>query len=247
LDDNPTGTTQDPYNVTLTVHDDDGGTGVTQTTVVTVRNVVPQITDPADLTIHENQTATLTTTITDPGTQDVFSVDVNWQDGPGTSNTITGLTFASNASGTVGATTYSWDATTHELTVSHQYLDDNPTGTVQDPYNVTLTVHDDDGGTGSTQTSVVTVKNVTPTVAPNLVTDINENGIATLTGSYTDIGRSDSHLLTVAWGDPNNPTNSTFSISAIRDAAGTATLVTGPTFTSTSGDGAVLTIGTINA
>src|SRR4029078_7830584 len=99
-------------------------------------------------------------TITDPGTQDVFSVDVNWQDGPGTANTVAGLTFSGNASGTVGATTYSWDAAKHQLTLSHQYLDDNPTGTAQDPYDVTLTVHDDDATTGNTQTATVTVKNV---------------------------------------------------------------------------------------
>src|SRR4029079_7302084 len=141
LDDNPTGTAQDPYDVTLTVHDDDATTGNTQTATVTVKNAAPAITDPLDTTINENQTATLVTTISDDGTQDVLSVDVNWQDGPGTANTISGLTFTSNVSGTVGATTYSWDATTHKLTVSHQYLDDNPTGTAQGPYAVRLTVH----------------------------------------------------------------------------------------------------------
>ena len=67
--------------MTLTAHDDDLGTGAVQTAVVTVQNVAPQISDPADTTICENGTALLVTTVTDPGTLDVFSIDVNWQDG----------------------------------------------------------------------------------------------------------------------------------------------------------------------
>ena len=59
----------------------------------------------------------------------------------------------------------------------------------------------------------MTVHNVTPSVALNSVSDINENGIATVTGSYTDIGLLDAHVVTVNWDDPNNGLASTFAVS----------------------------------
>ena len=55
---------------------------------------------------------------------------------------------------------------------------------------------------------------------------------------YTDIGLLDAHTLTVNWDDPNNATDSTFAIPAIRNAAGMATLNVGDTFNSST-DGAV--------
>jgi hypothetical protein len=238
------GTAQDNYAVTLTSHDDDLGTSSVQTATVTVKNVGPQISDPADVTINENGSTTLTTTITDPGTRDVFSIDVNWQDG--SSDTITGLGLA-DAMGTIGGTTYVWTAATRQLQVTHQYLDDGPSpgnNTSQDNYGVTLTAHDDDLGTSLTQTAIVTVKNVAPTVLLNAVSSINENGVATVSGTYTDIGRLDGHTLTVTWGDQNNAANSTFTIPAVRDALGNLTLAVGNTFS--SGDGATLTITSVD-
>jgi len=240
------GTAQDDYSVQLVAHDDDGGTSAPQAAIVTVQNVAPQISDPADVTIQENGAAVLTTTITDPGTLDVFRVDVNWQDG--TSDSITGLGLV-NAAGTVGGTTYTWIAASRQLTVSHQYLDDGASpgnGTAQDNYAVALAVYDDDLGSGDVQTVIVTVQNVAPSVVLNAVPDINENGTATLTGSFTDIGRLDAHTVTINWGDPNNNAVSTFAIAAIQNAAGVPTLNVGDTFNS-SIDGAVLTITAINA
>jgi hypothetical protein len=244
LDDGPSpgnGTNQENYNVTITVSDDDLGTGATQTAQVTVQNVAPELSDPANVTIQERGIATLVTIITDPGTLDVFSIDVNWQDG--SSNTLSGLGL-SNASGTVGGTSYVWTASTRQLFVSHQYLDDDPSGTSQDAYNVTLIVNDDDLGTGVTQTAIVTVQNAAPTVTLNAVPTISQNGTASLTGSYTDIGLVDSHTLTIDWDDPSNATDSLFTIPAIRDAAGNPTLNPGNTFN--SANGAVLTITAVN-
>ena len=56
----------------------------------------------------------------------------------------------------------------------------------------------------------------------------------------------DAHTVTVNWGDPNNGLASTFSVNAIEDAAGTATLNVGDTFSSST-DSAVLTITSIDA
>src|SRR5204863_9739207 len=80
----------------------------------------------------------------------------------------------------------------------------------------------------------------------NAVPDISENGVATLTGSYTDIGLEDAHTVTVNWEDANNSSPSTFTVAAIQDSTGTPTLTLGDTFTSST-DGAILTITSINS
>lgn len=235
LDDDPTATASDVKAVTLTPRDDDGGTGATQTINVTVNNVAPQISDPADIPVNENGEVTLTATITDPGTKDVFSVDVNWQDG--SPDTITGLGLSDVASTTVGGTTFTWTAATRQLTVKHTYPDDNPTATASDIKAVTLTPHDDDLGIGTTQTVNVTVNNVSPSLMLLSPTPIVVNGTATLTGSFTDIGVSDTHVLVVDWGDSSN--DSTFAIAA------TSGLLAAQTFGSST-DSATLTIVSVN-
>ena len=103
---------------------------------------------------------------------------------------------------------------------------------------------DDDTQSGS-DTEPVLVKNVAPTVSLNAVPMIDEHGTATLAGTYTDIGLLDGHTLSVDWDDPNNATDSTFTIPALRDAAGVATLNVGDMFSSST-DSAVLTITSIN-
>ena len=117
--------------------------------------------------------------------------------------------------------------------------------TSSDVSTIGVTVADDDAQSGN-NTTTVTVHNVAPTVALNAVSDINENDVATLTGSYTDIGLLDAHTVTVNWADLNNGLASTFAVSAIRNAAGTATLHVGDTFNSST-DSAVLTVTSINA
>ena len=128
------------------------------------------ITSPVD----ENGTATLTGTITDPGTQDTFSLDVDWGDGS------TPETFI-YAAGTTG------------FSETHTYLDDNPTNTSSDSYDVDLTLTDDDTGTDTASTTV-TVDNVAPTVTINAgPTSVNEGDAAShYTYSWTDPGSQDS-------------------------------------------------------
>jgi hypothetical protein len=77
------------------------------------------------------------------------------------------------------------------------------------------------------------------------VPNVNENSSATVTGTVTDIGLLDGHAMVVSWADANNGASSTFSVPAIQNAAGTATLTVGQTFTSTT-DAAVLTITSID-
>ena len=119
----------------MKVVDDDGGVGFGSAATF-VLNVAPsnvQINPIA--TIDENGLALLQLTFDDPGTLDRHTVKVDWGDG-----TVETLPVAA------GARTF---------TATHQYLDDNPTGTAADVYTVKATVRDDDGGEA---TGSVTVK-----------------------------------------------------------------------------------------
>ena len=82
------------------VTDDDSGVSDSGRFKVTVNDVPPQLINVVGSTINENGVATITAKIEDPGVNDTFSIDVNWQDGSATDH-ITGLG-ASDSSGTVG-------------------------------------------------------------------------------------------------------------------------------------------------
>src|SRR5262249_23555502 len=74
------------------------------------------------------------------------------------------------------------------FTASHQYLDDNPTGTASDSYVISVTVTDDDAGSGSASTAV-TVNNVAPQhVAAGTDRTVNEGDPVGLAGTFTDPG-----------------------------------------------------------
>ena len=67
------------FNVNLTVTD---STAVSDSKAVglTVSNVPPQLVNVTGSTINENSFATITAKIDDPGVNDTFSIDVDWQD-----------------------------------------------------------------------------------------------------------------------------------------------------------------------
>jgi Ca2+-binding RTX toxin-like protein len=173
LDDDPSGTQSDIYTIGVTVTDDDTGSDVASTTV-TVNNVAPVLSDlNVTSPIDENDMVTLTGTITDPGTLDTFTLNVDWGD-PLSPNNIEEYTFAAGT-------------TSFELT--HQYLDDNPSGTESDDYTIDLTITDDDTGTSSAVSSA-------PTVG-----DAGEAEPVTVSALFTDVGSLDTHTATIDWGD----------------------------------------------
>ena len=184
LDDDPTGTPFDFYTVSVTVTDDDGGSD-TESTTVTVNNVAPAITVSGD-TIDENGFATVTGTITDPGIEDTFSLTIDWGEGPPE-------TFVYPA----GSTTFS---------ETHQYLDDDPTGTSSDDYTITVNITDDDSEQDSGST-IVTTRNVDPVVVSVTLDQPNPQFVLPLvhtlnfTGTFTDIGTMDVHTAVWDWGD----------------------------------------------
>ncbi len=183
LDDNPTGTPSDTYTVTVTVNEADGGTD-SDTAVVTVNNIAPTLTAVNATNANENGSVTLSGSISDPGTQDTFTLVVDWGDG--------------------NSDTYNYPAGATSFSETHQYLDDDPTGTPADQYTISLTLTDDDTGS-DTDSVTTTISNVAPTLSNVAVTANVDEGTntLTLTGSIADPGTPDTFSLAVDWADGN--------------------------------------------
>lgn len=143
-DDNPTGTPVDLNQISVTVSDASGASD-TASTSLTVNNVAPLLSDlTVNSLIYENNIATLSGIINDPGVADTFTVIIDWNalgnaGGPGEGTT----TLTQADLNYLGGGQWSFSTT-------HQYLDDNPTASSQDTYTIGITVIDDDGGTSST-------------------------------------------------------------------------------------------------
>ena len=179
LDDTLTGTSSDTLSVKVRLRDDDSGED-TDSVPITINNVDPVI----DVTIlnpviDEDGSVTLNGSITDQGTLDSHSILIDWGDGssPEPVTPTSGGTF----------------------TATHQYLDDNPTGTLFDDYTITATVTDDDTGTASAL-ATVTVNNVAPVVSFTGDTIIDEGSSFSGSGTFSDPG-TDTWTATVDYGD----------------------------------------------
>jgi PKD repeat protein len=86
------------------------------------------------------------------------------------------------------------------LTPTHVYADNGV-------YMVTLTVTDDDGGMGS-DTLTVTVNNVAPTVDVGADQIVNEGDLVSFSGSFTDLGSTDTHAIQWDFGDGSTSSGS---------------------------------------
>ena len=169
------------YTVRVRVTDPCGGTAVAQTQV-NVLNVAPSL-DAVALssgTINENDTVTLTGSITEPASSDALTLVVDW--GDGTTDTLP------TAAGA--------------FSLAHQYLDDKPTVTASDNYTVTVTVSDDDDGSNQA-TANVTVNNVAPTITSvtGPTGPLALGSSASVTVDFADIGTLDTHTVTISWDD----------------------------------------------
>src|SRR5262249_17648839 len=85
----------------------------------------------------------------------------------------------------------------------HRYLDDAPSGTASDDYQVHFTWFDSGGGSNS-KTLPVTVANVAPQVSVGLPAHLRTDEALTRVGSFTDPGL-DSWYATVDYGDGRGP------------------------------------------
>lgn len=170
--------------LTITVTDTYGQTASAVSTVTT-RNLPPVPDIGGDVELNENELFTRTgLTYTDPGVLDTHTGTVDYGDGSGPAPLV--LTQNGDGTGT--------------FDLSHRYLDDDPTGTPQDTYTVTVTITDDDGGVGQ-DTLVVTVNNLDPEVDVGAGEVIDEGDTLQRTVSFSDIGTLDTHTVSVDFGE----------------------------------------------
>lgn len=185
LDDNPTSTSVDLNTIKVRVFDA-AGKKATATAAVTVKNVAPTI-DTLSITspIEEGNSAVLTGTFSDPGTQDTYLLDIDW-----------------NGDSTFDETV---EVSGGEFEVSRFFADDNPTRTLEDTFDVTVRLRDDDtdDDSGSDTKSVpLTVLDVSPTnIQIEPVGPINESGFVQIRVTFDDPGSEDTHFARINWGD----------------------------------------------
>jgi hypothetical protein len=171
-------------DVTASVTDNNGGTG-SDTKHVTVANVAPTVTLTGPTSANEGDTKHYTYSWTDPSSADTFPTHpVNC----GTHGT------ASNAIFDGSAKTGSFDCT---------WNDDSGSGTA----DVTASVTDDNGGTGS-DTKHVTVVNVAPVITGTTpaygslyANTATTHPTVTFNLTFTDAGSADTHTCSFHWDD----------------------------------------------
>ena len=114
-------------------------------------------------------------------------MDVNWGDGSA-QETFTFL-----------------PGTPRNVSVTHRYLDDNPSVTPLDRYTIHLLWRDQHGGS-NTGTLPIVVRNVAPSLS-NLTfsSPVVQGQPATLSGLISDPGVRDTFNLRVVWGDGSPP------------------------------------------
>ncbi|MCO6453801.1 MAG: PKD domain-containing protein [Pirellulaceae bacterium] len=173
-------------------HDIAAGTVPFQTTTTFTYDVASLVVrvhnaEPGNLAVslpesaHEDEVVSLSGSFTDFGSSDTHRVVVDWGD-----NSSDELSVPFGQYG---------------FAASHQYLDDNPSGSPADPYTVSVTVYDDDGGSTSTS-RVITLLNELPQLALALPSSVNEGSDFQLPpASFTDRGQLDTHSATIDWGD----------------------------------------------
>ena len=177
---NATGT----LNIAITATDDDTGSANAGATVNVLGQQPPVLNNVAvGSPITENGTATLTGNISDPNSGDTFLLAVNWGDGS-------------------PIQMFNYPAGTTAFSQTHQYLDDNPTGTPSDNYAINLTLSDSAGGSG-TASVPITVNNAPPVLSNVAASPANVviGGTTNLSGAISDIGTLDTHRIEISWGD----------------------------------------------
>jgi Ca2+-binding RTX toxin-like protein len=170
--------------ITVDLEDEDGTYENAGSLELQVANVAPLITELSldQAEIDENGVITLTGMFSDPGTLDTHMVTIDWGDGNSEPLPL-GVDIL-------------------EFSASHQYLDDNPTGTPSDVYNISVTMLDDDMGSAIAATELK-IDNTPPeiisvSVGPPLMA---EGGSVHLNCAFTDPGTLDTWNATIDWGD----------------------------------------------
>lgn len=164
------------YTTTVVVADSAASTPRV-TAVVSVANVAPTVLSIAFTppTVVERDTVSAAVTFADPGASDTFTLTISWGDGASSSVALA-----------AGATSGS---------ATHAYQNAGP-------FVVTATVTDSDNGAGSARQSLeVRALNRPPSGLTLTATSPTRGSPATLTGSFDDPDTTDTHTVSVNWGD----------------------------------------------
>ncbi|PYX69807.1 MAG: hypothetical protein DMG78_20980, partial [Acidobacteria bacterium] len=171
--------------ISVTLVDEDGTYANAASKPVAVQNVAAVLTGltPSATNLTENGILNLTGTFIDPGMQDSHSVKILWGDGTSEQTVVL-------APGIF------------QFAASHQYLDDNPSGTSSDLDAISVRVNDGTEDSAPLTTNL-TVNNVAPTFSALTASGatVTEGASLTLNGAVSDIGSLDSHTVAVNWGD----------------------------------------------
>jgi PKD repeat protein len=167
------------YQVSATVTDDDGKSGTAKVTVV----VGSKNTPPSDLkvsadVVSEGKMTTLTGSFSDPDTGDTHSVLIKWGDG---TETALGLL-----------------AGDLDFSAQHEFA-------IHDSYSATVTVKDPALAPVS-GTLTVLVRNTPPADLAMSPVTVTEGDTMTLSGSFSDPDKLDTHSVRVVWGDSSADT-----------------------------------------
>ncbi len=181
LDDMPTNTAEDTNTIQVRVLDA-AGNEASATAPVVVKNVAPTI-ETLSITspIVEGNVAVLTGTFSDPGTQDTYLLDIDWDGDLSFDETVevSGGTFE----------------------VSQLFPDDNPTRTLADTFDVTVRLRDDDTGSDTKSVPLTVVDESPFNVQIEPLGAIDENGFAEIRVTFEDFGVEDTHFASINWGD----------------------------------------------
>ncbi len=179
------------YTITVTASDEDGSYQATQ--AITVNNVAPTVTTQPVGSLAEGQEFTLTfNPPTDPGTDNVTQILVDWGDGSGVDTLTVGtyqqFDFDDGTSQMVFVPAES-------LTLKHTYADDSA------GYPVTIRLVDEDGTHNATALTLP-VRNVAPVLTfsgPGVI-DQGQVYSLNLTG-IVDPGADNWQSVRIVWGD----------------------------------------------
>jgi len=180
---------RDSKTVKLRVTNSEGSSAVDKNIQINIKNVAPKINGItlSSTVINENDTITLTGSFIDPGIPDTHTVTINWGDG------------------TTSNIPVDQDRLNRSFQLSHQYLDDSPSGTPSDLLPITVTVTDSDGGSDQASTAI-RVNNIAPVITSftsnaNFADRARINKPVNINATFTDIGTLDTHRAFVDWGD----------------------------------------------
>lgn len=174
----------DTYTVELEVTDKDGGKGY-DTATINCANVAPAI-DSLDISpnsIDEEESTTLTATVSDPGADDTnLSYTISWGD---------------SSADTTGSTSNG------QISVTHKYMDDDD----DDQYTITLTVEDSDAAKDSDSVQVEVLNLPPRNVDAGANQNAAEGDLVCFDGTATDVV-ADQGSLVYHWdfGGPGSAT-----------------------------------------